>query len=72
MSDPDILALARAARAKGYDSIERVVARLTALIKHNERYVATRREIQTAYVTQTIEDDQVIALAIVLLESTES
>lgn len=70
MSSPDILALARAAHARGYTTAK-VVARLEHVMAHNAVYLARRRARgwHTAYDDAVIEDNEVLALAIVLLES---
>ena len=71
MANVDILALARAARARDISAAEQIVAGLEAHLRHNEDYLARRRRRgwQTDYDRQLSEDDQVIALAIVMLES---
>jgi hypothetical protein len=65
----DIIALAAKAKARGYDSPERIVARQTRIIERNKRYVSRPYRAGRAYNEVVDEDSEAIAAAIVLIES---
>ncbi|GCE14170.1 hypothetical protein [Tengunoibacter tsumagoiensis] len=73
MEDKDIIALATIAKRRGYGSIEAVTAYLEDLINRNEVYLSSRRQrrIHTGYDDSLSQDNAVLAMAIVLLESTQ-
>jgi hypothetical protein len=72
MENNDILALATAAQAKGFDDVSRLVKRLEATIVRNQAYLdrRARRGTHTPTDDAMSEDNEAIAMAIVLLEST--
>jgi hypothetical protein len=67
----DIIALAAAAQAKGYNVPSRLVERLGQTIVHNQAYLARRaaRGARTSTDIRMEEDNEVLAMAIVLLDS---
>ena len=69
----DVMSLAIQAKQMGYGDIDRVVARLRAIIARNEDYLAyrTRKRLHSPYNETVREDSLVLAAAIVLLESTQ-
>lgn len=69
----DIIALARAAKAKGYGDPQRLAERLQAIIERNADYLAyrARRGRTGAYNEVAREDNEMLAMAVVLLESVE-
>jgi hypothetical protein len=72
MSDTvDVLALALAAKAKGYDAPDELVKRLEGVIKRQQDYVRGREiRRRTTSIDEVIkEDNEAIAMAIVLIES---
>ena len=71
--DLDIIALARAAKAKGYDDPSRLAKYLEAVIRRNVDYLAYRRNAgrRGAYNEVVAQDNEVLAMVVVWLESVE-
>lgn len=69
----DVMSLVKAAKRKGFDDRARLVERLGATIAQNQNYLARRaaRGTRTPTDVRMEEDNEVIAMAIVLLDSFE-
>lgn len=67
----DIIALARAAKAKGYDDTQKIAKRLEQIVHRNAAYTERRaqRGTHTATDEALCEDNEVLAMAITILES---
>ena len=68
----DVLSLATQAKAKGNDDSERITRRLTEIIARNQGYTAGREQQSrdNAFDATLREDNEFLAMAIVLIEST--
>lgn len=71
METTDILALAKAGQAKGYNDPQRLIERFEAIIARNGAYLARRanRGVRTPTDEALSEDNEALAMAIVMLES---
>ena len=69
----DIMSLVTAAKRKGYDDPQRLVDRLGQTIARNQVYLARRAKRGTRTPTDIAmeEDNEALAMAIVILDSTQ-
>jgi len=72
--DINVIALATRAKAKGNDDPSRIARRLLEIIARNSAYIKGREEQgrDNAFDTLLHEDNEFLAMCIVLIESTES
>jgi hypothetical protein len=69
MDDIDIMALASAAKRKGYSDPDRLIERLKTIIRRNEAYINRPYRQGRGYNEVVREDDEMLAYLIVLLEA---
>lgn len=69
--DTDVLSLAMKAKAKGYDTPEKIVPRIEAMIRRQHDYVDRREQRGIVKPIDKVikEDNEVLVMVIVLLES---
>ncbi len=70
----DIIELAKAAKAKGYDDTQRIAKRLEQIIERNVAYTErrARRGTHTPTDEALCEDNEVLGMVITILESIEN